>query len=203
MRSRSINAQIAADSPAAAMLPDAASLRSRVGGYVVDMVIFAAIAMVIVVFAGFVLLLATDFAEQDAADADFYMFLALIGAGTPLVWTLMNLALLVTRGQTGGQYVAGLRVEPERGGRLSIWQALGWWFALNPLLFSWPMAAIAGFPLAAVVALLAESVTLGFTISIVLLCLLAPLAALIAALTDAHNRALHDRAAGVMIVPAA
>lgn len=175
-------------------------MRARIGGYVVDMVIFAAVAMVMIVIAGFVLLLATDFAEQDPEDSDTYTFLSIIGLGIPLVWTLINVTLLATRGQTGGQYVAGVRVAREDGERPSAGNALAWWLALNPLLFSWPMAIVVGFPLAAVVALVSESVTLAFTAALVIVCIMAPIVALTAALVDARNRTLHDRIANTDVV---
>jgi uncharacterized RDD family membrane protein YckC len=178
-----------------------ANFRARVGGYVVDMVIFAAIAMLIVVAAGFVLLWSTDWAEQDASDADFYTFIAIIGLATPLIWTLLNVALLATRGQTGGQYVAGVRLADQDARPVSPGTALVWWFCFNPLLFSWPMALVAGAPLAALVALVVNVVSLFLLALIVLLCIAAPIVAFIAALTDAQNRALHDRIAGTVVLP--
>jgi hypothetical protein len=180
---------------------DVAAFRARVGGYVVDMVIFAAIAMVMLVVAGFILLWSTDWAEQDATDPDFYTFVALFGLGTPIVWTVLNVWLLATRGQTGGQYVAGVRAVRVDGSRLSLGGTLAWWFCLNPLLFSWPMALVAGAPLAALVALVLNIVSLFLLTLIVLACILAPIAAFVSALIDAENRALHDRIAGVVVVP--
>ncbi len=179
-----------------------ANLRARAGGYVVDMVIFAAIAMILTVIAGLILLLRTDWAKQDASDADLYAFLATIGLGVPVVWTVLNLALLTTRRQTGGQYVAGIRLAREDGGRLSARNAAAWWFCLNPLLFSWPMALVAGLPLAGVLALVLSNLTVVAFGVIVLLCAVSPLVALIAAATDAQNRTLHDRVVGVIVAPA-
>jgi uncharacterized RDD family membrane protein YckC len=179
-----------------------ATFRSRVGGYVVDMVIFASIAMLILVLAGLVLLLQTDWATEDnASDADLYTFITIIGLGTPIAWSALNLALLATRGQTGGQYVAGLRLARDDGGRVSRSKAAAWWFAFNPLLFSWPMALVAGVPLAALVALVANVFSLFFLALVVLLCVAAPIAAFVSALIDSHNRALHDRVVGTMVVP--
>jgi hypothetical protein len=180
---------------------DVASFRARVGGYVVDMVIFGAIAMVIVVIAGMVLLLSTDFAEQDPADRDLYSFLGIIGLGTPAVWSLLNIALLSARGQTGGQYVAGVRLARDDGTPLALRDALAWWFCFNPLLFSWPMALVAGFPLAAVVALVLGEFSLFAFLAVVVLCLLMPIVAFVSGLTDARNRALHDRVVGTVARP--
>lgn len=166
------------------------------------MVIFAAIAMFVVVIAGFVLLASTGWAEQDASDAELYAFLAIIGVGAPAIWTALNLALLSTRRQTGGQYVAGLRVARADGAPFAPRHALAWWFCLNPLLFSWPMAVVTGFPLAAVIALALGAFTVFAFTALMVLCLLAPLAALVSAMLDAQNRALHDRVVGTLVVPA-
>jgi uncharacterized RDD family membrane protein YckC len=185
--------------PAAA---DVATLRTRIGGYVVDMVILSAVTMVVVVIAGIVLLVATDGATQSDVDNELYAFLAIIGFGVPLAWTALNLFLLMTRSQTGGQYVAGIRLINEDGRRLSPRAALAWWFALNPLLFNWPLAAVVGMPIAAVVALSLSRFTLLAFALLVSLCLVAPIVALLAALVDRQNRGLHDRVAGVVAVPA-
>jgi hypothetical protein len=165
------------------------------------MVIFTAISLVMVVIAGFVLLLSTDWAQQDASDPDFYAFLAIIGIGVPALWTALNLFLLSTRSQTGGQYVAGTRTLREDGSRLRKRDAARWWFCFNPLLFSWPMAVVAAMPLSAVIALSLSRLTLAAFGVVVTLCIAAPLVALVAALVDAENRALHDRVVGTRVAP--
>lgn len=166
------------------------------------MVIFSAIAMIVVVFAGFLLLATTDWATNDPSDPQLYMFLAIIGFATPLVWTLLNLMLLATRGQTGGQYVAGIRLVDDESAPLSPRRAAAWWFCLNPLLFSWPMACIAGLPLAAVVALILSRFTIAVFLVLVTLCLASPLIAFVSALRDPQHRAFHDRIVGAAVVPA-
>jgi uncharacterized RDD family membrane protein YckC len=179
-----------------------ASLRARAGAYIVDMVIFAALAMIMLVIAGFYLLLVTDWATKSSAtNAEFYTFLAIIGLGTPLLWCLMNLLLLMTRGQTGGQYVAGVRLLREDGSHPSRANAAGWWFLLNPLLFSWPMAIVALLPLAGAISVALSRVTVGVFGVLAVLCILAPVIALVAAATDRHNRTLHDRIVGTVIAP--
>ena len=179
-----------------------AGVRQRTGGYVIDMVIFAALAMVMIVVAGLLLLLSTNWAQKNASDPVAYGFLAIIGLGTPLAWSLMNLLLLWTRRQTGGQYVAGLRVAREDAQPLTAANAAAWWFLLNPLLFSWPMALIAGLPLAGAISLLLNNVTVVAFGVIVTLCIVAPLIAVVSALLDGQNRALQDRMAGTVVVPA-
>lgn len=182
--------------------PLTAGMRARIGGYVVDMIIFAAIAMVIIVFAGFLLLATTDWAKKDPSDPQFYLFLGIIGIATPLVWTLLNVTLLATRGQTGGQYVAGLRLTREDGSRLHLRDAAAWWFFFNPLLFSWPMAGVVGFPLAAIIAIVLSRLTIVVFGVLMIVCIASPLIALASALFDAQNRALHDRLIGTIAMPA-
>lgn len=178
-----------------------ASLRLRIGGYVVDMVIFAAVAMIVTAIAGLQLLLVTGGATHDS-DNGIYAFLAIIGLGTPLAWSALNLLVLFMRGQTGGQYVAGVRIAREDGGTVTRRDALAWWFCLNPVLFSWPMAIVTGMPLSFVVSLLAQSVTVAVFGAFVALCLAAPVVAVVAAATDGRRRGLHDRIAGAIVVAA-
>lgn len=187
---------------AAAQEPRAAHLRARVGGYVVDMVIFGAITMLTTVLAGFILLAGIDWGTQDPTDPQLYTFLAIIGLGTPLIWTALNVGLLLTRGQVGGQYVAGLKLVRDDGDDVRAREAFAWWFCFNPLLFSWPMAFIAGLPLTAVISLLSSSLTIVVFGVVVTLCIACPIIALVSAAIDRQNRALHDRVAGVIAVPA-
>ncbi|HLB23798.1 MAG TPA: RDD family protein [Dehalococcoidia bacterium] len=181
---------------------NATHLRTRIGGYAVDMVIFAAITMVLTVLAGFVLLASTNWAEDDPSDAQFYLFLGIIGIGVPLVWSALNVALLVTRGQTGGQYVAGLKLVLEDGAAVRLRDAVVWWLCANPLLFNWPMTLVAGFSLLGVISLVASQLVFVLFGVIVTLCLASPVIALVSASIDRHHRALHDRVARVVAVPA-
>ena len=182
--------------------PTAAGMRARIGGYIVDMIIFAAIAMVTIVVAGFLLLATSDWATKDPSDAQFELFLGIIGIATPVVWTLLNIGLLATRGQTGGQYVAGLRLAREDGGALSTRDVAAWWFCFNPLLFSWPMACVVGLPLTAVIAIALSRLTIVVFGVLMVICIASPLIAFASAIFDPHNRALHDRLVGTVAVPA-
>ena len=177
-----------------------ASVRQRIGGYAVDMVIFAALSMVVTVIAGLQLLLVTHGATQDSSKS-VYAFLAIVGMGIPLAWSLLNLALLVTRQQTGGQYVAGVRLLREDGRRFSARDATAWWFCLNPVLFSWPSALTTAMPLAFVSSLVLSRLGIVAFGVVLTLCLVAPLLAIVSALLDRQNRTLHDRIVGVLVVP--
>ena len=179
----------------------AASLRARIGGYVVDMVILSAIAMVVLTVGGILLLFSIDFGEQDPSNADMYLFTAIIGIGCVVVWTVLNLSLLATRNQTGGQYVAGIRLARSDGAAVSARDAMVWWLCLNPLLFSWPIAGVAGYALLLPAALLASNAMLIAGTFVIILSVVSPLAALASALLDRNNRGLHDRIVGTRVVP--
>jgi hypothetical protein len=166
------------------------------------MVIFSAILMLMCVAAGALLLLLTHGATGDPTDPQLYLSIAVVGFGAPAIWSILNLILLSTRRQTGGQYVAGVRLAREDGAPLTRRDTAVWWFFLNPLLFSWPMGAVASLPLVAVVALAVSRGTLAVWFIVVALCVAAPLVALVSAVVDAHNRTLHDRIVGTIVVPA-
>jgi len=180
---------------------DVASLRARIGGYAVDMTILAAIAMVASIGSLFLLLFATDWGEQDLGTGTTVACLLVVLAGVPAVWSALNIFLLLTRRQTGGQYVAALRVRCDSGDGMPLRTALAWWFCGNPTLYSWPMAGIAGFPLLAIAALVPGDFALAAPLFLIMMCLVLPLVALVSAMMDARNRALHDRIAGVTVVP--
>lgn len=179
-----------------------ASLRARIGGYIVDMVIFAAVALVMFVIAGMIMLISTDWAVTNLPDPALYGALATVGIGTPVIWTLMNLLLLALRGQTGGQYVAGIRLMREDDAPLTFMNRLAWWSLLNPLLFSWPLGIVVATPLIGVVAVALSRASVVVFGVVLVLCALAPLIALVSALLDGQNRALQDRIVGTVVVPA-
>jgi hypothetical protein len=169
--------------------------------------------MIVFLVAGFMLLLSTDFAQDvDASRGDMYLFASVWLAGAVGAWSALNLLLLATRKQTGGQYVAGLRLARSDGAPLSFRDAAIWWFCLNPLLFSWPMAALAGTPMLIITAqaLDGDAALAGVTLAdgmlvasflVLILCAVLPVVALAAAAIDAKNRALHDRVVGTLVVP--
>jgi hypothetical protein len=130
------------------------------------------------------------------------MFFAIIGAGTPAAWTVLNVFLLAWRGQTGGQYMAGSRVQRADGSRLSRRRAVAWWCCFNPLLWSWPMACIAALPLALVSRLVLGNAAIVVFGVLVTACIAAPLIALVSALVSAQHRSVHDRLVGAIVVSA-
>lgn len=177
-----------------------ATLRARAGGYALDMLLFAAIAMLVIGIAGFILLFSTSPAKHDATNRDFYRFFGMIGIGVPVLWTLLSIGLLFTRSRTGGQYVAGVRVVRADGRPLSRRSAMLWWFCFNPLLLSWPMAIVAGVPLTLIVAPVLGPVTILLFGVLLALCIVTPIVAAVSAALDAQNRTLQERLIGTRVV---
>ena len=177
-------------------------MRARAGGYIIDMVIFSAVAMVMTVISGGIFLLMTDGAQEDPSDAQFYFMFGLVGFGVPLAWTALNIALLLLRQQTGGQYVAGVRLALDNGDAPGIGAVAAWWFALNPLLFSWPMAFVSGLALVAVSLASLGNWDLVLSMGYVALCIAAPPLALVAAALDGRHRTLYDRIARTTVTTA-
>jgi uncharacterized RDD family membrane protein YckC len=184
--------------PHVAPAPTSAGIGLRIRGYVVDMVIFASVAMSVGALAGGLLLATTHGGKTDPSDRQFYTFFAIIGIGTPALWSLLNLSLLAWRGQTGGQYMAGSRMQRDNGSPLTLRAVVAWWCCFNPLLFSWPMACITALPLALVSQLLFGTVVaVGFGV-LAMACAVAPVIALLSALVDSRHRTLHDRLVGTI-----
>lgn len=185
--------------PAASSARPVANLNARISGYLVDSVILLAFILVFFVVGGAILLFTSDFGAGDPPDWAYYACVAVFLGGTLLSWTAFNLALLRWRGQTAGMYVLGIKTVGANGaitsGRLLIR-----WFGLHPLLFH-PLLL----PVWAIISLLIVSFTLNqivlaVTLVLVLFCIAAPVAGLIAMFADPERRALHDRLAGTVVV---
>jgi uncharacterized RDD family membrane protein YckC len=179
-----------------------ARFEARVVAFLIDSVILLTFILVFMAIAGFQLLVTSDFGEMDPPDSSFWAVLAITLAVVPL-WALFNVGLYLWRGQSVGQYVAGIRVVHANGSGPSLGKALVRLLVLNPLLFH-PFLAV----LWALVAAIATSVTVSevvlvATVTMVLLSLISPFLALFLALFDKERRTLHDRVAGTLVVPAA
>ncbi|HXF50805.1 MAG TPA: RDD family protein, partial [Dehalococcoidia bacterium] len=148
----------------------------------------------------FQLLASSDFGEQDPPEAGYWAFVSIL-MGTILFWSVFTLAIVWWRGQTAGQYVAGLRIQRLDGGKPTFGQLLRWWFGLNPLFFN-PLMMIPWLLLAGIAITRALNVAaLATTGGLALLCLLVPIVALVTALIG-ERRPLHDRLSGTTVVAA-
>ena len=104
------------------------------------------------------------------------------------------------RGQSLGMYIVGIRTVAIGGAPLATRTVLLRWFGLHPLLFH-PFLL----PIWALLALYSVSVTFSqivfvITVALVLLCVVAPAASLLAMAVDSNRRAIHDRLAHTLVV---
>ena len=180
----------------------AASLSARFSAYLIDSVVLLGFILAFFAIAGLVLLVSSDLGAEDPPDLAYYAFMGIFIGGTVIAWSAFNLALALWHGQSAGQYIAGLRVVSEDTGRVTARRRLLRWFALHPLLFH-PLMISIWAPFAAIaVSLTLSQLVLALTLGLVALCIVSPVAAVVAAVVDGERRALHDRVAGTMVVPA-
>ncbi len=177
-----------------------ARLNVRISAYVVDSVVLLLFILTFFVISGGVLLIASDFGAGDAPDAAYYAFISTFIGGPLISWTLFNLALMRWRAQSAGMYVIGIKTVTEDGQPPAPGTVLLRWFALHPLLFH-PLLL----PIWVMLALFSVSITLSqvvliVTVTLALLCIVSPIASLLAMSFDAERRALHDRVAHTLVV---
>ncbi len=177
----------------------AARLGVRISAYLIDSVVLLGFILAFFALAGLVLLLASDLGREDPPDSAYYAFMSVFIGGTVIAWSAFNLVLVGWRGQTAGQYVAGLHVVSEDARPLSAGRLLVRWFGLHPLLFHPLLIPVWALFSAIAVSLTLNQAVLAITLGLVALCLVAPLAALVASALDRERRALHDRLAGTFV----
>jgi len=178
---------------------DEGVLGSRLLAYAIDSLLVAIFAMAFVGLGALILLLSTDGGFNDVSDSALWLFVYISLASIP-AWLIALLVLLRRNGQTVGQYVIGVAVVREDGGRPSFAQLILYALALHPLLFHpvlglfWALAALVSIPRVS-----SNLVLIGFA-ALAVLCAVAPLAALVTAATDGGRRALHDRVGALKVV---
>ena len=105
--------------------------------------------------------------------------------------------------QTGGQYVAGVRLVREDGTPLRAARTSSPGGSASTRCSSagrWRSSSAS--PFSAVIALVLSRVTIVAFVVLLTICIAAPIIALVSAPLDRQNRALHDRIVGVVVVPA-
>ena len=186
--------------PSPAATPPIARLNARISAYLADSIILLAFILAFFVIGGAVLLFSSDLGSNDAPDAAFSAFLAILLGGPLLSWSAFNLALMRWRGQSLGMYIVGIRTVAEGGAPLATRTVLLRWFGLHPLLFHplllpiWALLTFYSFRATF------SQIVLVITLTPVLLCVVAPAASLLAMAVDSNRRALHDRLAHTLVV---
>ncbi len=186
--------------PTTATSQPVAELRARIAAYLVDSVILLAFILAFFALAGIQFLIADSRASGDPSDAAFYALVSIFSGGSLIAWSILNVVLTRTRGQTAGMYVIGIRMVNEDGTRITTRQALLRWFGLHPLLFH-PFFLVVWF----VISALAFSLTLSRfafipSVALALMCLVSPAVNFLIVATDPSRRALHDRLARTLVV---
>jgi uncharacterized RDD family membrane protein YckC len=175
---------------------DRAALPARVLSYVLDSIVLFAFSMLFMALAGLNIFLRSDQGDSGISNADQWTTVAILAMAMP-VWLLLNVAIMARKSCTVGQYIVGLQVQREDGGRPGSGRLLAYWLALHPLFFH-PFFAgiwvlIAGLSLLSDIAFIA-------CLAMALLCIAAPFAALVFAAVDPQRRTIHDHLAGIKVV---
>lgn len=178
---------------------DRASLGSRAFAYLLDSAVLFAFTMLFALASFLNIFLRSDSGRQDPSDAAIWHSVLILVLTVP-AWLYVNLMLSRRRGQTIGQYVAGLRMVRDNGQPAGGLRLLCYWLLLHPVLFH-PLLAVFWLLLAYTSLSLSESrLVVLLAVSIAILCLLSPFANFFFALSDPQRRTLHDRLAGMKLV---
>jgi uncharacterized RDD family membrane protein YckC len=177
-----------------------ASVRLRLVAYLLDSVALFAFTMIFASIALLYLFLRTDLGETTSVpDGVTWACVGLLMAAIP-VWYVANVYLCKRRAQTIGQYLTGLGIADESGRPPGLFTLIGYFLALHPLLFH-PIIGVLWFAFAWTTISLAEnSLVFVAVLSLVILCIAAPVANLVFALSDPQRRGIHDRLAGLRVV---
>jgi uncharacterized RDD family membrane protein YckC len=172
--------------------------RARVGlrlaAYVVDWLVTVIVASTLISVGGMQLWLATDRGTQDAPNASLYAFLVLAPLALPL-WLLVTLAGWSYAGRSVGKLAMGLRIVDQRGRPPGLRRG-----AARLAVFLPENLALIAAPAAIALRLAAGDALPVWVVPLGVLLLLAALAALAPALVNRGGRALHDIAAGTVVV---
>jgi len=176
-----------------------ASIASRILAYILDSAILFAVAMIFATIGFLNIFLRSDFGEENASDAATWSTAALLLLTVP-AWALASLALFLRRGQSIGQYLLGLRVRREDGSTATGGRLAFYLLALHPLLYHPLIAGLWAFFAAVSLSFWATEAVFLAAVSLTILSLVAPLAALVSGLASRERRALHDRLADMKVV---
>jgi uncharacterized RDD family membrane protein YckC len=165
----------------------------------IDSAVLLGFVLACFALAGLVLWLSSDLGQNDPPDEAYYAFMGVFIGGTLIGWSAFNLALIIWRQQSIGQYIIGLRIGPDGGPAITPGQAVLWWCALHPLFFHPLLIPVWALFAAIAVSLTLSQIVLALTLGLVTLCVVAPLVALITVLLDREGRSLHDRIAGTLV----
>jgi uncharacterized RDD family membrane protein YckC len=178
---------------------ETAGLGARLLAYLLDTVVLFAMTMVFSTIAGLIILVSSDFGENDASDEAFLALVLVILACLP-VWVLITMALFWWRGQSVGQYLMSIEITRDDGGVPSTGQIAAYTLLLHPLVFHPIVAALWMYVVYQSVILVESSILIVAAGVMATLCVLGPLTNLAFAAFDHRRRGVHDRLAGIRVV---
>ena len=177
---------------------ETAGLGPRLVAYLLDSVFLSLFALVFAIIGGAIVFFSSDGGESNPSDEAFSALVVVVLLTLP-AWVFFTAAMFLRRGQSVGQYLMGLEITRDDGGMPGNAQVVAYTLCLHPLIFNPIMAIVWAY--AAYQSVIEESLLLlivGMTMAI--LCLVAPLASLVFAASDARRRGIHDRLAGMRVI---
>jgi uncharacterized RDD family membrane protein YckC len=177
-----------------------ATLGLRVVAYAFDSAALFAVTMVFASISLLYLFLRTDFGETTSVpDSVTWTCVGLLMAAIP-AWYAANVYLCKRQGQTVGQYLTGLSIANESGLPPGLFTLVVYFLGLHPLLFH-PIIGVLWFTFAwTTISLTEDSLVFVAVLTLAILCIAAPIATLVFALSDPQRRGVHDRLAGLRVV---
>lgn len=172
-----------------------ATFGSRLAAYVLDWLVTFILTCLFVAAGGLVLLMASDMGRTDPSDGQIFAFFIIVSLVVP-VWAVMTVTGWAWYGRSVGKLAMNLRVVGRNGRRPGLPRSLVRLvvYAMESL----PLALVA--PVGGSAWLLRANSAVRPAMVIGAVALALPLVSVILLLRDKSHRALHDLAAGTMVV---
>lgn len=186
---------VAAEQARAGTVARPAGLGSRLAAYLLDWLVTFILGCLFTAAAGLLLLIASDMGRRDPSDRAFYAAPILASFVVP-AWSVITLAGWARWGRSVGKLALNLRVVDRRGAVPGMRRALV--RLVVYIMENLPAAALA--PAVAAALLLRSHPLLPPLLAALGVALVAPLLSVALVLRDRSHRALHDLAAGTLVI---
>jgi uncharacterized RDD family membrane protein YckC len=172
-----------------------ATFGSRLAAYMLDWLVTFILACLFVAAGGLMLLRASDMGRTDPSDSEIFAFFIIVSLVVP-VWAVMTVTGWAWYGRSVGKLAMNLRVVGRNGRRPGLPRSLVRLvvYALESL----PLALVA--PVGASAWMLRANSATRPVMVVGAVALALPIVSVIVLLRDRSHRALHDLAAGTMVV---
>jgi len=166
----------------------------RVAAYLVDWLVAVILASVLVTIGGLQLYIASDWGKQEPPDPAVYAFLLLSVLALP-IWLLATYAGWSMSGRSVGKLAVGLRIVQQHGAAAGPLRSL-----VRLAVYGVENAPLLLLPAILILTRVSDDALPGWWTPVAAAMLLAALAAQAPALLSPGGRALHDLAAGTVVV---